>query len=161
MKMFKKFVALMFVVIIAFSISVPAFAATKKKAPYKDIVLYDTVDKLDYKHICWLKKHHAFDGVIKGKYFYPYKYMTKKQFLKMCINIFGKKYVPVTKSDKKNYKKTFSTVWAIKKLNAIEKKQGGVRVCLPIMRCKKVPRLYASHYVYGSAILLKTGKQQK
>lgn len=154
MKMFKKFVALMFVVIIAFSISVPAFAATKKKAPYKDIILKYTVCNMEYRDICWLKKHHAFDGVIKGKYFYPNKYMTKKQFLKMCINIFGKKHVPVTKSDKKNYKKTFSTAWAIKKLNAIEKKQGGVRTCLPYIQSKKVSRLRAAIYLYDSAIEL-------
>ena len=145
---FKKFVVLLFVAVMLFSVSVPASAATKQ--PYKDVILNSTVGSYDYHAIAFLKKYGAFKGIVKGKYFHPEKPATRKWYLKLAVRLFGKKNVPITKADKKKYNKHISNVRVAKKGQEIIKKITGVSVnLLPSMLLYNYPRSSVSSSLYA------------
>ncbi len=122
MKYFKRIVTLIILTtIVSTAIVVPTFAAGG--GPYYDITK-STVGAYDYKAIKYIKKHHGFDGVIKGNIFYSQKVISRKEFLKILVNLFGKKYVPITKTDRKKYKKPITNKWIFKKLAAVAKRLG-------------------------------------
>ncbi len=118
----KKIVTLLILTaIVSTTIVVPTFAAGGR--PYFDITK-SGVGTYDYKAIKYIKKHHGFDGVIKGNVFYSRKYITRKEFLKILRNLYGKKYVPITATDRKKYKKTITNKWIFKKLATVADRLG-------------------------------------
>lgn len=72
----------------------------KTSSMYKDVTK-KKVGTQAYNAIKHLKAHKAFTGVIKGKKFYPKKKITKKQYLRILKNLYGK-YAP-TESNPKGY----------------------------------------------------------
>ncbi len=120
-KVLKKLVTFVVMAAIVFTMAMPTFAAR----PYKDVYNNKNVGSFTYKAIKYLKKHHAFDGVVKGKKFYPDKTITVKDCLKIFINLYGKKNVPISKADRANYKKKARLRWFAKKIKAVSKKLGG------------------------------------
>lgn len=117
---FKKIVTIIVLTAIVFTMAVPTFAAGR---PYADITK-STVGTYCYKAIKYIKKHHGYDGIIKGKIFSSQTDMKGKEFLKILINLYGKKYVKITAADRKKYKKTITNKWIFKKLAAVAKKLG-------------------------------------
>ncbi len=142
MKVFKKLVALIVLTATVLTMAVPTFAKG-----YPDVPVI-SFGKGYVKDINYIKKHHGFDGVIKGKKFYPDKYFTKKQVLKIFINLYGKKNVPITKSDKKSYNKAAKAHWMLKKIQTIVKNSGG-RPYYWMPGNFKVPRYLAASYIHG------------
>lgn len=161
MKMFKKLVALIVLTATVLTMAVPTFAATMPRVsfvdldfiddyyecrigvsrkinpyavrPYKDLVAPKAF-WLTVRDTAYLKAHKAFKGVIKGKYFYPRKKYKRKEFIKVLQNLYGKKKVPITKSDKQKWNKKISHYWAMEKLAAVAKNLGvEVRVRKPYM----------------------------
>lgn len=74
---------------------------TKKTSSMYSDVTKKKVGTAAYKAIKHLKAHKAFTGVIKGKKFLPKKRFTKKQYLRILKNLYGK-YAP-TESNPKGY----------------------------------------------------------
>ncbi|MBR2708754.1 hypothetical protein IKE98_00215 [Candidatus Saccharibacteria bacterium] len=145
MRMFKKFVALLLLATAMLLVTVPVFAATK---PYTDVTV-EYWGRDVYKAVKYIKKHSGFKGVIKGTKFYPEKVMTRKEFLKILVNLYGKKRVPITATDRKKYKKPIRAQWVINKLNAVLKKSRKKGVIDWRPANFKVPRHLAVCYIYG------------
>ena len=94
--------------------------STKKFSMYKDVTKKKVGSKA-YSAIKYLKKHGAFSGVFKGKKFYPKKKITKKQYLKVPRNLYGKN---APKDSIKKAKGYVTEKYALKKLVEVAKNIG-------------------------------------
>lgn len=131
-------------VIMAMLMTVPVFAGSK---PYKDVTV-KKVGKEAYTAIVYLKKHHAYDGVIKGKKFYPGKKLSKEKYLDMLINLYGEENVPVNGSDLKNRKAAVTESYVCTKMVEVAHNLG-IEIVWPGDPTVKLNRASVSRYVYN------------
>ena len=116
----KKIAVFLTMIVVSLLIAVPVVAK-----PYNDLWLGGNISNSQYKNLKYLKKHHAFDGVIKkGGNFRPGKTFTGKQIHKIFVNLFGKKNVPKIKADKKRWNRPYRSKDLVKKIEAVSKKMG-------------------------------------
>lgn len=119
----KKIVRVLVLVLVIALIPINAFA--KSSRPYKDVTK-KKVGKVNYTAIVNLKKAHAYKGAFtikKGK-FKPFKKVTRKQFMRMLTNLYGKRAVPVNDGDKS--KKIATVGWAKDKMIEVAVKGYGI-----------------------------------
>ena len=120
-KHLKKIAALLTITVMVFAITVPTYAAS----PYKDLRVGRNISKSQHKHLKYLAKHHAFDGVIKkGGTFRPGDYFTGKEIHKIFVNLVGKKNVPKINADKKRWRKPYRSKDLVKKIEAVSARMG-------------------------------------
>lgn len=91
--------------------------------PYADVST-KVVDKGSVTAIAYVKAHKGFNGVIKGKRFYPLKTFTRAQFIKILTNFYGSSKVPVTASDVQHAKSAVTAKYATAKFVAVAKRIG-------------------------------------
>lgn len=94
--------------------------SVSKFTMYKDVTKKKVGSKA-YSAIKYLKKHKAFSGVFKGSKFYPKKKVTKKQYLKVLRNLYGKNAPSDSISKAKGY---VTEKYALKKLVQVAKNIG-------------------------------------
>ena len=156
-KVFKKIATISLMAIVVLMMAAPTFAAA---SPYSDISKRG-IGEYAYKSIRYIKNHKGFKGVIKGKNYYPRKFTTRKEFLKVLVNLYGKKYVPITATDKKKYNKRINPKWIRKKLNAVAKKLGGPTREVSDLLNVPVTRDGMAVYIYEFCHLNKKFKPRK
>lgn len=125
----KSVIALSVAFIMLLTLFNPVDVSAASKKPYKDVTV-KKVGKIGYNSIKVTKKYGVWKGIVKTKgkkknKFEPKKAMKVKDCIKALKNDkrIGKKYVPVTKKDKKIWNKTATCGWLYAKYSAIAKKK--------------------------------------
>ena len=111
--------SLLMIMVLFSTISVSA--ATK--APYKDVTA-KTVDADSIKAINYVKSHSGYAGIIKkDTKFKPNKKITKREYIAILANFYGKKNVPVNINDVLGANGKVTAKWATSKMSQVAKKK--------------------------------------
>ena len=153
----KKIVTFIVLTVTVFAVTVPTFAATKW--PYNDVG--PASGAYSFKAIKYLKAHKAFKGIVKGKNYKPDKFTNRHEFLKALVNLYGKKNVPISATDKKKFKKKITPNWVFKKLNQVAKKLGGPTRQVGDLMVIPVTREWMAVYIYDFCRLDKKFRPKK
>ncbi|MBO4813091.1 hypothetical protein J5491_02995 [Candidatus Saccharibacteria bacterium] len=121
MKMLKKLAVFIVVAAIASMMSSTVFAAANR--PYVDVTK-SGVGKNAYKAICYVKKHHGYDGVVSGKRLHPSDPTLRLKMLIMTVNFYDIENVPITATDLKKANKPITYKWLWNKLDLVAKRLG-------------------------------------
>lgn len=120
------------------------FAASSN--PYKDVTK-KAVGKNAYNAIKYVKSHSGYKGIsIKKKCFKPNKTMTRREFIVMLANFYGKKNVPVSVDDVLGALKPATPKWATAKMVAVAKRKNKA-ISWDDKSTKKMSRALASQYL--------------
>lgn len=142
-QMCKKLVILMVAFAMIFASSASVFAVSGK--PYKD-VSKKSVGTDAYKAIKYLKSKGGYHdaGLVKKGKFHPHKKITRKQCIKVLINLYGKDNVPIKDGDRT--KKTATARWLCHKMVQIAEEGFGMKIEWE-ESSKKLSRALASQYI--------------
>lgn len=85
----KRLISLLVVVVIVLSLVPMSAFAGPRVLPYKDVG--KKVDSQSSEAISFIKRYNGWRGLIKKGKFYPNKYMTRGEFLRVLYYLYGKK----------------------------------------------------------------------
>ena len=142
MKKIVSIVSLMLV--IALFSTVGVCAATN--APYKDVTT-KTVDSNSINAITYVKSHSGYKGVIKGQKFYPKKKITKREYIAILANFYGKKNVPVNINDVLGANGKVTAKWATNKMSQVAKKKAKINMTWTKLPKGTLSRADAARYI--------------
>ena len=142
----KKSVLRLTVIAIVLSLLLVPISVSAASNPYKDVTK-KSVGTANLNAISYVKAHKGYSGIIKGKKFSPNKKITKREFIAVLANLYGKKNIPVNIGDVLGANQKVTPKWACNKLSATASRLGEMKVTWSKLPKGTLSRADAARYI--------------